>query len=589
MLPEKPMSRRKFIQTSAAGMALMGSAAIADREAVVEGREPRKVFPVPDKLVVLTFDDAVKSQRTFVAPFLRDLGFGATFFVCHEWMGDHEHFMTWKEIAEIHHMGFEIGNHSWTHGDFSTPLGASRLAGELAMVERQLAQAGVPRPASFAWCGNDFGPEALPVLIGRGYKFARRGMQPEIPYGEMHVGPAFDPQRNHPLLIPTTGDAYPDWTLEYFKQVVAHARDGKIVVIQMHGVPDPVHPWVYTPPAQFRKYMMYLKENGFRAIAARDLEQYVDLKNPPEDPLLKVRYPKPMYGPPAEPIEVIATQADLKYWLGNMLRDHRFTLAEAAKVCGFSVEEAQRKAEEFGLDPAPPAPARGKKIRVLPYPGGRNPRIGFREGALDFMRGTKASVFLPWDPESYVVIDLPEAIFCNLGLIWLAHYDIPTIWNDRNIVLENIDWNRSPDGLTFQRTLPNGIVFGASIRPAENHVDMELWLRNFCGQKLSGFQTQGEIRGQVCVLLRGAPEFNGLTNENKALRAPVAAAHAAKGNRWILTKWEPSGRVWANQDVPCMHADPNLPDAPFGSTVRARGRLWFYEGADIAGEFKRHS
>ncbi|HVA01540.1 MAG TPA: polysaccharide deacetylase family protein, partial [Terriglobia bacterium] len=257
------MSRRKFIQTSAAGMALMGSAAIADREAVVEGREPRKVFPVPDKLVVLTFDDAVKSQRTFVAPFLRDLGFGATFFVCHEWMGDHEHFMTWKEIAEIHHMGFEIGNHSWTHGDFSTPLGASRLAGELAMVERQLAQAGVPRPASFAWCGNDFGPEALPVLIGRGYKFARRGMQPEIPYGEMHVGPAFDPQRNHPLLIPTTGDAYPDWTLEYFKQVVAHARDGKIVVIQMHGVPDPVHPWVYTPPAQFRKYMMYLKENGF--------------------------------------------------------------------------------------------------------------------------------------------------------------------------------------------------------------------------------------------------------------------------------------------------------------------------------------
>ena len=32
---------------------------------------------IPDKLVVLTFDDAVKSHRTFVAPLLKELGFGA--------------------------------------------------------------------------------------------------------------------------------------------------------------------------------------------------------------------------------------------------------------------------------------------------------------------------------------------------------------------------------------------------------------------------------------------------------------------------------------------------------------------------------
>lgn len=586
MQQEKQMSRRRFIQT-AAGAALMGGAAPAGREALAQGRETPTVLPVPDKLVVLTFDDAVRSQRTFVAPFLKDLGFRATFFVCHAWMADHENFMSWKEIAEIHQMGFEIGNHSWTHGDFSTPLGASRLAGELALVERQLQQVKVPRPVSFGWCGDTFGPEALQVLAGRGYKFARRGMEPEIPYGEMRPGPAFDPVRHHPLLIPTTGDAYPDWTLEYFKQVVEHARDGKIVVIQMHGVPDPVHPWVYTPPEQFRKYMMYLKENGFRAIAVQDLEQYVDLKNPPDDPLLKARYPRPRYGPPAEPVEVAATRAELKYWLENMLVHHRYTLAEAAEVCGFPADQVQRKAEEFGLYPPPPAPAPGKKIRVLPYPGGRNPRIGFQEGAIDFMRGTKASVFLPWDPASYVVVDLPEAIFCNLGLIWLAHYDIPTIWNDRNIVLENIDWTRSSDGLSFQRTLPNGIVFGAAIRPAERHVDMELWLRNFCGQELSGFGTQGGIRGQICVLLKGAPEFNQQTNDNKVFHLPGAAVHSAKGNRWILTRWETPGRVWGNQNVPCMHSDPNLPDSPFGSTVRARGRLWFYEGADIEEELQR--
>src|SRR4051794_34880567 len=66
---------------------------------------------IPAKTVVLTLDDAVKSHRTFVAPLLKELGFQATFFVTHRWMDDREHFMTWADIAEIHRMGFEIGNH----------------------------------------------------------------------------------------------------------------------------------------------------------------------------------------------------------------------------------------------------------------------------------------------------------------------------------------------------------------------------------------------------------------------------------------------------------------------------------------------
>src|SRR5262249_49018673 len=151
------------------------------------------------------------SHRTFVAPLLKDLGFQATFFVTHGWMDDAEHFMTWRDIAEIHGMGFEIGNHSWTHGNFSTPDGASRLGGELTQADDELKKVGVPRPISFAWCGNNFGPEALRVLKERGFHFARRGMQPEAAYGTLQFGPAYDPARHHPLLIPTTGDAYPNW------------------------------------------------------------------------------------------------------------------------------------------------------------------------------------------------------------------------------------------------------------------------------------------------------------------------------------------------------------------------------------------
>src|SRR5207248_8913878 len=102
-------------------------------------------------------------------------------------------------------------------------------------------------------------------------------------------------------------------------------------------------------------------------------------------------------------------------------------------------------------------------------------RKGFREGAILPQRGTKVSIFTPWDPMSYVVVDLPEAIFSNLGLTFLAHTHIPTIWDARNIWLENVDWERQPDGsFSRQQRLPNQITVGAKVRPAVGLVEMEL-------------------------------------------------------------------------------------------------------------------
>ena len=51
-----------------------------------------------------------------------------------------------------------------------------------------------------------------------------------------------------------------------------------------------------------------------------------------------------------------------------------------------------------------------------------DPRIGFLEGAIAPLRGTKASVFLPWDPKSYVVVEPTEghdtsASSCRWGIV----------------------------------------------------------------------------------------------------------------------------------------------------------------------------
>ena len=525
-------------------------------------------------VAVLTFDDAPRSHHSFVAPLLRDLGFNATFFVTHRWMDDRENFMTWEQIAEIHEMGFEIGNHSWTHANFAQPVNAARLEGELALVENALNRVGVPKPESFAWCGNGFGPEALAALRRLGYRFARRGMQPEVPYGEIRVGPVYQADVHDPLLIPTTGDAYPDWTLEHFHRVLDRSSDG-VVVLQFHGVPDPPHPWVSTPPQRFETLMQTLKDRNFRVLALRDLAELAK-GEPPRDPTARIRYPEPREGL-AQPAELTATRADLAAWTDVMLR-HRYSVEEATTTAGFTPAEAESYAARLAAR-RPPEPG---QVEVLPYPGGgRHPRIGFLDGAIDPLRGTKASVFLPSDPESYVVVDLPELITSNLGHLFLAHTHVPTIWNDRNVWLENVDWRRNADGsLELEWSLPNNVVFGSALRPRSDDVGLELWLRNGLDEPLRGLRTQ------LCVMLRGAPEFNAQTVDNKIFEPPVAAVRSASGERWILTAWERTGRSWGNANCPCLHADPVFPDCEPSETVRLEGRLWFAEGPSIEEELR---
>jgi peptidoglycan/xylan/chitin deacetylase (PgdA/CDA1 family) len=92
---------------------------------------------IPPKTVVLTFDDAVKTHLTVVAPLLKELGVRATFFITPKWMDDPQYFLTWSEVAKLHQMGFEIGNHSWTHASFGTAESGAKLGAELELVEAE--------------------------------------------------------------------------------------------------------------------------------------------------------------------------------------------------------------------------------------------------------------------------------------------------------------------------------------------------------------------------------------------------------------------------------------------------------------------
>lgn len=275
--------------------------------------------------------------------------------------------------------------------------------------------------------------------------------------------------------------------------------------------------------------------------------------------------------------------AQLREWLENMLRFHRFTPREVSAATGLTLAEVKAATQQFGLeDGRAPERQPGEPLRVLPFPGGRHPRAGFFDGAVGPQRETKVSVFTPWADGGYVVADVPEAIFSNLGLTYLAHTHIPTLWDQTGVTLPRLEWQRHADGrLTCERTLPNGIAFGTEVRPEAGGVRFELWLRNGTASGLSG------LRVQNCVMLAGARGFEAQGLANKVFERPFAAARSDDGHRWVVTVWERCGRTWGNELVPCIHSDPVFPDCPPGATVRVRGWLSFFEGADVASEFKR--
>jgi len=280
-------------------------------------------------------------------------------------------------------------------------------------------------------------------------------------------------------------------------------------------------------------------------------------------------------------------EADLRYWLENMIWYHRFTEEEMSAATGLSAHEIHAALREFKIRPEtrprrpPDAP-----LLVLPYPGGRHPRIGFLEGAIRPQRETKVSVFAPWDQESYVVADVPEAIWHDTPggreLLYLAHTHIPTVWDRRGIELEKLEWQRHEDGtLSLERRLPNGVVLGTKIMPGKDAVRMEIWLRNGTDATLTGLDVQN------CVMLKGAPEFSRRADGKRVEQKPYVACRSTDAQRWLITAWESCGRIWANPQVPCIHSDPRFPDCAAGETRRLRGWLSFYEGDDVQAELRR--
>ena len=213
--------------------------------------------PIPDKLVVLTFDDACASGYTVVAPILKPLGFNASFYVCDfdSFKTRKDWYMTWRQMIELDRRGFEIGNHTVGHG--------GGMDNYLAMEDELFANNG-PRMTTVCWPLYGVVWNICPDLAKRGYTFGRGGH--ERPYR---------PTVDSPFDVPsfTITESQP---IEEFVKKAQQACQGRVVVYCFHGVPDMEHGSVGVEPATFKVMMRYLKDNNYKCIAMRDLTEYMD-------------------------------------------------------------------------------------------------------------------------------------------------------------------------------------------------------------------------------------------------------------------------------------------------------------------------
>jgi peptidoglycan/xylan/chitin deacetylase (PgdA/CDA1 family) len=74
--------------------------------------------PLPDKPIILTFDDGYRDNYENAFPILRQHGFTATFFILTEPIDrGSDRYMTWSQVEEMAAAGMDIEPHSKTHPD----------------------------------------------------------------------------------------------------------------------------------------------------------------------------------------------------------------------------------------------------------------------------------------------------------------------------------------------------------------------------------------------------------------------------------------------------------------------------------------
>ncbi|MDD3153436.1 MAG: polysaccharide deacetylase family protein [Victivallaceae bacterium] len=216
-----------------------------------------------EKRVILTFDDSVKNHAERVAPFLVTRGFNATFFITEwnrEWNNLHGSMrLSHKDMQQIASMGFELGNHTHTHGG-SQSLTHEGIEREIVYIEVLFQALGLPKPRTFAYPGGPYSEEAAKILKERNYLAARCVEER-----------SFDPATEDPFRLPAYAVTEKNGGFTRAMEEFDRMEDSRCLILVYHGIPDQVHPWVNTEVETFESQMDELATRGAQVLSLAQL------------------------------------------------------------------------------------------------------------------------------------------------------------------------------------------------------------------------------------------------------------------------------------------------------------------------------
>ncbi|PKL95958.1 MAG: polysaccharide deacetylase [Gammaproteobacteria bacterium HGW-Gammaproteobacteria-8] len=130
---------------------------------------------LPDRVVVISFDDAYASVHTTAWPLLRARALPFSVFINSDAIdAGHRPYMRWAELRELAEAGIELGNHSASHAHLSRKLAdesedqwLERVAEDIDRAHRRIELETGQTPQVFAWPFGEDAAELYPLLAER--------------------------------------------------------------------------------------------------------------------------------------------------------------------------------------------------------------------------------------------------------------------------------------------------------------------------------------------------------------------------------------------------------------------------------------
>ncbi len=131
-------------------------------------------FSMPNKPIIISFDDGLINQYQNAFPLLKEYGFSATFFIFTNPIGKSENYMSWENVKELNDAGMEFGIHGHYHLYFDK-ISPDELDKEIVFSKQVLEEKINSMIDVIAYPFGSYNDEALNKIKKAGF-FAARGI-----------------------------------------------------------------------------------------------------------------------------------------------------------------------------------------------------------------------------------------------------------------------------------------------------------------------------------------------------------------------------------------------------------------------------